>query len=743
MAQYGTNGGVYLGCDGAVFYRNNTHLNWKPYSTGLPVSAETNRLKPFYRDGKIRNGCWGFGVWESPLFETSTIIAQPMASALVSNCTRDTVYFDDYSVLNHTGATWAWSFSPTPAYVSATNVRNPKVLFGAVGTYTATLTVNGTYSKSLSISVTNGCQADTIPGNMVTLGGNTAEDYVSIPALNLNTNTMTVSAWIKIDGIQPDYSSIFMLDATAAGFHFQPGNNHLGYHWPSGAWWWDSGLAVPDKVWAHIAMVVESTGVTLYLNGIKSKHSFTVPLVNFSSISRLGNYRGWGGRFMKGSIDEVCIFNNSLTQNDIRDLMHHTKVPANMPNLIAYYQFNEASGEALDRVGLRHASLVNGATRAVSTGPFGKGVTARLNVNSTGLKTFAGTGVQMNFPTTFPNNEVMVSRINQPPYLPPNPAQQLTSGGYWIIHNYGQNNIPANIIFAPGKGVYAPDSPNLFSLSRRDSTSDISNWVTADAAGDVITGNTLTFSTNLSFQFGRQYAITDAKGIKLNMKVMLEGPYNTTTTKMNDNLRLSALIPSLEPFTNLSFTHKNGGGGETVLPAIWAVSTDNAIVDWIFVELRHKTNPTNILYTRAALVQKDGDVVDTDGVSPLYFNQASPNDYYIAIRHRNHFGFRTAGFYNLTATPTVLNFTSTTTPVALYGINPLKTIGTTRVLYAGDANRDGTVNAIDRNAYWRIQNGGTFNYLNTTADFNLDGTINAVDRNAFWRLNNSLVQQLD
>lgn len=741
MAQHGTDGGVYLGCDGAVFYRNNSHTNWQPFSTGLPLSAETNRLKPFYRDGKIRNGCWGFGVWESDLFEPSAAVVQPMASTLASSCARDTVYFDDYSVVNHNGATWSWAFDPAPAYVSATNVRNPKVVFGAVGAYTATMTLNGTATKSLNITVSNACQPDTIPGKMVTLGGNNAEGYVAVPALNLNTNTLTVTAWIKVDGIQPEYSSVFMYDGTAAGFHFQPGNNHLGYHWPNGSWGWDSGLTVPSNEWTHVAMVAEPTGITLYLNGKKSKHTFSVPPVNFTSISRLGNYQGWGGRYMKGSIDEVCIFNNSLTQNDIRDLMHLTKVPSALPNLVAYYQFNETEGPALDRVGIRHAALVNNAVRGVSTGPFGAGTSSRVTVNSTGLKTFTGTGMQLNFTGAIPNGEVVVSRINQPPYSPPDPSLQLTSGGYWVVHNYGQNNAPSSMVLSPGKGMYAPDPPATFALSKRDSSSDASNWALADPQGDVVAGNALTFNTNLSFQYGKQYAVTDGKGVALSLKVFLQGPYNPTNGNMNDFLRASGLLPNNEPFTPLAFAHKNGGGGESVLPAVWLVSDANAIVDWIFVEVRDKNNPATTLYTRSALVQKDGDVVDTDGVSPLYMTQVPPDQYYIALRHRNHFGFRTAGTYALSATPTVLNFTNNTVP--LYGSNPLKNLSGVYVMYSADANRDGVVNAVDRNAHWRLQNGGVYNYLTSTADFNLDGTVNAIDRNAHWRVNNSLVQQLD
>lgn len=742
MAQHGTDGGVYIGCKGAVFYRNNSHTNWQPYSTGLPVSAETNRLKPFYRDGKIRNGCWGFGVWESPLFETSSPIVQPMASTLQSNCSRDTVYFDDYSVVNHTGATWNWAFSPTPLYVSAANVRNPKVVFGTSGSYTATLTLNGSQSKSLTIQVSNLCEADTIPGSMVTLGGNNNEGYVSIPALNTTTNTMTVTAWIKADSIQAEYSGIFIHDGTdVAGFNFRPANNRLGYHWPNGAWWWDGGPVVPSRVWAHVAMVVEPTGVTLYVNGVGVKHSFTAPAVNFHDIARLGNYRGWGGRYMKGSIDEVCIFNTSLTQAQIRELMHHTQNPATMPNLVAYYQFNESSGIALDKVGIRHASLVNSAVRGVATAPFGKGTTARLTVNSTGLKTFTGTGVQMNFPGAVPNNEVTVSRINRPPYLPPSPANQLTSDGYWVIHNYGVQNIPASIIFAPGKGVYPPDPPASFSLSKRDSSSDLSNWTVADPQADALNVNALTFSTNLNFQYGKQYAIMDTKGVILDMNVFLEGPYNAGDGLMRDDLRSGGWLPTTEPFTTLSFQHKNGGGGEAIVSSILNTTGNTAMTDWLMVELRNKNNPSEVLYTRSALLKRNGKATDLDGVSTLLLRQAPPDQYYVALRHRNHFGMRTANAINLSANSTILNFTNNT--IVLYGNNALKTIGSIHAMYAGDANRDGVINATDRNLYWRPQSLLPFSYISSTADFDMNGQINLIDRDSFWRLNNSKQQQLD
>lgn len=522
MAQYGTNGGVYLGTDGGVFYRNNAFPDWLSYSFGLPVSAETNRLKPFYRDGKIRNGCWGFGVWEADLFEPSSVIAQPIASALETDCARDTVYFNDYSVVKYdANTTWSWSFSPAPQYASATDVRNPKVVFGTPGTYTATMTLNGAHTKSLNITVTNGCGADTIPDKSVTVGGNTNPGYAALPALNLNTNTLTITAWVKPDGIQPEYSSIFMHDGDAAGFNFREDNNTIGYHWgPAGAWWWDSGLTAPAGEWSHVAMVVTPDSISLYLNGRRSTHAFSVPLMNLNQTARLGNYQGWGGRYMKGDIEEVCIFNNSLSQNEVRELMHLTKKTAQHPNLIAYYQFNEVSGRVLDRVGTRHASLVGSATRSTSTAPVGGGNSKRLTITTGGAYSFVPTGVMLGFPASgpYPNGELCVSRINLAPDQLPNADPH--SVAYWVIHNYGTNANFAtldSIRFERIGNVEQGADPSGYHLFKRGSTAHGNTWGNSiDDADRMVASNSgagaAVFSVNNGLSAFSQFIITRSTG---------------------------------------------------------------------------------------------------------------------------------------------------------------------------------------------------------------------------------------
>jgi PKD repeat protein len=123
---------------------------WMPYNDGLPKQIATCILRPFYRDHKLRIGAYGKGIWEAPLAVPSRPVAQPMAIKLQTSCPGDTILFDDYSMLDHTGASWSWTFpggSP-----SASTLRNPKVVYQAAGQYDVTLTVqnpNGTSTKTI------------------------------------------------------------------------------------------------------------------------------------------------------------------------------------------------------------------------------------------------------------------------------------------------------------------------------------------------------------------------------------------------------------------------------------------------------------------------------------------------------------------------------------------------------------------------------------------------------------------
>ncbi len=154
----GTNGGIYVATNLSVYYRNNTMSNWVLDNANLPASINATGIRPFYRDGKIRLASFGKGIWESPLYEAPTRpVAKIMVDKLSADLNCNVFYFDDYSMLNHAGATWAWTFQN--ANISTSSVRNPTVTFNSVGNHSVTLTVtdanNVSASDTLIISTVN------------------------------------------------------------------------------------------------------------------------------------------------------------------------------------------------------------------------------------------------------------------------------------------------------------------------------------------------------------------------------------------------------------------------------------------------------------------------------------------------------------------------------------------------------------------------------------------------------------
>ena len=186
-------------------------------------------------------------------------------------------------------------------------------------------------------------------------------------------------------------------------------------------------------------------------------------------------------------------------------------------------------------------------------------------------------------------------------------------------------------------------------------------------------------------------------GMRLALKMMLEGAYETNIGSMRDDLRIAALIPALQPYTAPEFVHV-GGGGETIQAGVQSITGNNAIVDWVFIELRSEGSPTTVVATRAALLQSDGDVVAEDGISPVSFNAPTGN-YFIVARHRNHLGCMTAAAIPFTTGTASVDLTN---PLTLtYGTEAQKEVNGVRVLWLGNVVHDlvikytGTVNDRD------------------------------------------------
>ena len=171
-------------------------------------------------------------------------------------------------------------------------------------------------------------------------------------------------------------------------------------------------------------------------------------------------------------------------------------------------------------------------------------------------------------------------------------------------------------------------------------------------------------------------------------------------------------------------------------PSVLAVTGNSAVVDWVFLELRNAVDPSVIVATQSVLVRRDGIIIDAEGSPGIYFGNVPEANYYLSVRHRNHFGVRTANSWVFTkGVATSFDFTSTTAPLytnsSITTNPPTKVITVSgvdyRTLWAGDINRDGIIKytgAGNDRAYILRKIGGL---LTATAngylseDINLDG----------------------
>ncbi len=166
--------------------------------------------------------------------------------------------------------------------------------------------------------------------------------------------------------------------------------------------------------------------------------------------------------------------------------------------------------------------------------------------------------------------------------------------------------------------------------------------------------------------------------------------------------------PYRNPMPNFDLSYRYGAitQGNTALfetiqdsVAVFAVNDHNAVIDWVFIELRAKEDSTQVIGARAGLLQRDGDVVDVDGVSNLSFPGVLTDSLFVVVRHRSHLGAMSMKV----SYQQLVDFTSPDMPVFNFGTSRNdgndytglsmndKVINGYMTLWAGDFNGDGKI----------------------------------------------------
>ncbi len=183
---------------------------------------------------------------------------------------------------------------------------------------------------------------------------------------------------------------------------------------------------------------------------------------------------------------------------------------------------------------------------------------------------------------------------------------------------------------------------------------------------------------------------------------------------MLDGLRSSSLLPTTSPYIDV----------KTCTATVFNVTGTNAIIDWVWVEIRDSSDGTTVITSTSALLQANGNVVDVDGVSALTVNIPAGN-YYVVLAHRNHLGIRSANTISLTGGTQSIDLTGDTALID-GGANAVADLGDGNfALFVGDFDANGQVQNTDLNGILPLLGISSYSF----ADLDMNGQVQNTDIN--------------
>ncbi len=232
--------------------------------------------------------------------------------------------------------------------------------------------------------------------------------------------------------------------------------------------------------------------------------------------------------------------------------------------------------------------------------------------------------------------------------------------------------------------------------------------------------------------------VTFTPWMSFNIKVLLEGPYQTATGLMRTTLNERGLLPGQtpigpfavatprgQPFKGLPWNYA-GTEGDTV------TTYPTTVVDWVLISLRTDSTSLTNVFRAAGWLHRDGNV---SFITPCF--DIPDGSYFVLVEHRNHVGvlspFKITAANKLITEDFTVNdsYIRTNPPSTGQKLKSLKW-----VMLSGDGKKELPTANYDVNfsdaQLWKIQSGIFDQFL--YGDFNMDADINFSD-SFLWKLN--------
>jgi hypothetical protein len=167
-------------------------------------------------------------------------------------------------------------------------------------------------------------------------------------ALRLTTH-FSLSAWVKTGKDSGTILSKTDFYTPWPGFAFGIGPNAGGLpaFWPNNVDSWQTAATrVDDDQWHHLAVSINGNQLQFYVDGKPDGGPILLSTAIGTSAEalRCGYEQNpfASPRFFNGTLDEVCIWNRALSQDEIRHRMCQ-KLTGTEPGLVAYYRMDEGT----------------------------------------------------------------------------------------------------------------------------------------------------------------------------------------------------------------------------------------------------------------------------------------------------------------------------------------------------------------------------------------------------------------
>ena len=197
--------------------------------------------------------------------------------------------------------------------------------------------------------------------------------YVVGPGLNLNSDRVTFTFWLRPSGTQSAYCGLVTTRTpVGAGVNYTS-DDQIGYTWNGNnenTWSYLSGLAPPKNQWSFVAVAIGPAQATFYLinaNGTQVSsnvvdHSGEV----FGGPLRIGgDPQDDAARTYSGMIDEVAVFKNTLTAEQVQNLYRGVASQPPVETKLSFRSIGSSLVLTWSQGTLQTADEVHGAWRPV------------------------------------------------------------------------------------------------------------------------------------------------------------------------------------------------------------------------------------------------------------------------------------------------------------------------------------------------------------------------------------------